>query len=175
MEYIRIGPKLEKVIIFIDHANIYFSLKERKSRIDYEKFRDILAGDSLVVATIIYMGKPRKVSKKLQRYYDYLEKIGFTIQARPVKNLPNGSFMQKGVDVLMVQNISELAEYNYFDRAIIVSGDADFIGAVKTVQELMKKIEVWSFKDSLSRNLKDEVGEKNIHYIDSILPEVLRN
>ncbi|MFX0036765.1 MAG: NYN domain-containing protein [Candidatus Hermodarchaeota archaeon] len=50
-----------------------------------------------------------------------------------------------------------------------VSGDADFVDAVKKVKELGKQFTVWSFKVSLAQALIDEAGEENVQYIDTIL------
>jgi len=53
-----------------------------------------------------------------------------------------------------------------------VSGDGDFVDAVRRLRVLKKKFEVWSFRRSLSKLLRKEAGKDNIHYIDDILSEV---
>ena len=50
----------------------------------------------------------------------------------------------------MVENAGE----NKFDTAIIVSGDGDFVPAVKAVQRKGKLVENVYFKNSSSRNLQ---------------------
>ncbi len=66
----------------------------------------------------------------------------------------------------------ELAEEDAYDKAVLVSGDGDFVDAVKRLKILKKKFEVWSFRKSLSKLLRKEAGKENIHYIDDILREV---
>jgi len=48
-------------------------------------------------------------------------------------------------------------------------GDADFVDAIKKIKKLDKQVEAWSFRGSLSKVLKKEVEDKNIHYLDDIL------
>ncbi len=76
------------------------------------------------------------------------------------------------MDIFIYKDIIELAEDDSYDKAILVSGDSDFLDIVKKLKELKKEIEVWSFKKSTSRALIDEAGFKHVYYIDSILDEI---
>ncbi len=60
----------------------------------------------------------------------------------------------------MYKEIVELMDA--YDKAILVSGDADFVEVVKTFKELNKKIEIWSFKISLAKQILEEAGEEHI-------------
>ena len=57
-------------------------------------------------------------------------------------------------------------------KAILISGDSDFLDVVRKLKELKKEIEIWSFKKSTSRSLIEEAGQENVHYIDEILDEI---
>ena len=67
---------------------------------------------------------------------------------------------------------NKLAQEDSYDKAILVSGDADYIKAVEKLKELNKNFEIWSFKISMSRDLLKAAGRKNIRYIDTILDEI---
>ena len=66
----------------------------------------------------------------------------------------------------------ETNETDSFDKAILVSGDGDFIEVVRKLKELKKEIEIWSFRESLSKHLKKEAGKNNIHFIEQILDQI---
>ncbi|MCK4381277.1 MAG: NYN domain-containing protein, partial [Candidatus Lokiarchaeota archaeon] len=66
----------------------------------------------------------------------------------------------------------ELAEEDTYDKAVLISGDSDFLDVVRKLKELKKEIEIWSFKKSISRSLIEEAGYENVHYIDDILDEI---
>lgn len=68
--------------------------------------------------------------------------------------------------------MTELAEEDAYDKAVLVSGDEDFVDAVLKLKLLGKGIEIWSFKGSLSHNLKEKPGEENIHYLDDIIEKI---
>ena len=159
-------------MLFVDHANVFKNLDKGDGRINYIKFKEILAQDSHLVGSFIYLGIPKKLSKEKRRFLSYLKKAKYVIQPKPVQVSPNGKIKQKGIDVFMYSEIVELAEADTYDKAIIVSGDADFIDAVKKLKELGKKVEIWSFKISLAQKLIEEAGKENIHYIDRILNDI---
>jgi len=159
-------------MLFVDHANVFKNLEKFKGRIDWEKFKYVLARGSHLVGALIYVGVTRNVSINKRRFLRSLEIVKYVIQPKPVQESPSGKKRQKGVDVFMYKEIVELAEADAYDKALIVSGDADFIDAIRKLKELKKKFEVWSFRISLSRFLMEEAGKENIHYIDTILDEI---
>lgn len=162
----------DRVIIFVDHANIWHQLKKVDTRIDYIKFKNILSKGCHLVGALIFVGKPDIVSKDKQKFYNYLKKARYVICDKPLLKTRNGKRKQKGIDILIYREITELAEHESYDKCILVSGDADFVDVIRKLKELGKKIEVWSFKISLSRRLIKEAGKENIHYIDEILDDI---
>ena len=162
----------KRVIIFIDHANIFHNLEKLNIRINYIKLKEIFTKNYHLVGIFMYMGILDKVLPKKLNFLNYLKAQGFVIQQRPVITSPNGIKKQKGVDVFIYKDIVELAEEDTYDKAILVSGDSDFMDVVRKLKELKKEIEIWSFKQSISRVLIDEAGKENVSYIDDILDKI---
>ena len=86
----------------------------------------------------------------------------------------NGIKKQIGADVIIYKDITELAEKNAYDTAILLSGSEGLVEVVIRLKELGKGIEIWSFRESLSQALIREAGEENIYYIDDILDKIKR-
>ncbi|GAG90757.1 unnamed protein product [marine sediment metagenome] len=126
--YIFKKPSAEKdwVIIFVDHANMFYNLKELNVRIDYEKFKELLTRDRHLVAAVIYMGLMSRLTPKKIGFLEYLRSAGFIILSRPVRRTPNGRDYQKGIDTYIYSDILELTLGDHCDVAILVSGDEDF-------------------------------------------------
>ncbi|MFX0023004.1 MAG: NYN domain-containing protein [Candidatus Hermodarchaeota archaeon] len=162
----------KRVIIFIDHANIFHNIEKLNIRIDYMKLKDIFKGDHHLVGLFMYMGIPDKILPKKLNFLKYLQAQGFVIQPKPIIISPNGVKKQKGVDIFIYKDIVELAEEDTYDKCILVSGDSDFLDVVKKLKELEKKIEIWSFKKSISRLLIEEAGKENVFFIDNILDRI---
>ncbi len=162
----------QRCIIFVDHANLFQILKRFFGRIDYVKFRQILSKGCHLVGTMIYIGLPHKISREQKKFLTYLEKNGFVIRFTRVSKNRFGKYHQKGIDILLYSDVVELAQEDSYDKAILVSGDADYIKAVEKLEELNKKVEIWSFKIAMSKDLLEAAGRRNIRYIDSILDEI---
>jgi len=162
----------KRVIIFIDHANIFHNIDNLKIRINYMKLKEVFTQNHHLVGIFMYMGIPNKILPKKLNFLKYLKAQGFVIQPKPVIVSPTGIKKQKGVDIFIYKDIIELAEADTYDKAILVSGDSDFLDAVRKLNELNKEIEIWSFKKSISRALIDEAGHENVYYIDNILDEI---
>jgi uncharacterized LabA/DUF88 family protein len=63
--------------------------------------------------------------------------------------------VEKGVDVALVTKLLALGFKGGFDTAIVVSGDADYIEAVREIKNLGKRIEIAAFRDSASKELAE--------------------
>ncbi len=120
----------------------------------------------------MYMGIPEELYPKKKRFLKYLTSQGYVIQARPIKIIAEGKKMQKGLDIFIYRDIIELADEDSYDKAILVSGDSDFIEIVRKLRDLKKMIEIWSFKRSLSHQLLTEVGDENVYFINEILGDI---
>ena len=82
--------------------------------------------------------------------------------------------MEKGIDVNIAVDMLKLAFLNYYDVAILISGDGDFVPVVKSVQELGKKVINAYFKDRERtgfhlRNSSDDFIEINSSFLKGCL------
>ena len=62
--------------------------------------------------------------------------------------------MEKGVDVALAVDLIGMAWEDAYNVAILVSGDSDYVGAVSKVMGKGRNVEVVSFRNSLSKELK---------------------
>lgn len=161
--------ELKRVVIFCDHANVFHNLLERKIRIDYKRLREILTEDYHLVTAVMFMGFPKELFPKKKRLLNALEKTGWYIVSKPITILPSGKKIQNGVDEEMLNLITQFAREDYFEKAIIISGDQISIRAIQYLHSQNKLVEVWSFERSLSHLLKTITGERNIYYLDEII------
>lgn len=159
-------------MIFIDHANVYKNIELVGGRIDWGKFKRKLKRDNHLVATLFYHGVPNPIPINQRKFIKYLKRVEYILRPVPIQESPGGERHQKGVDILMFADIIQLAKEDAYDKAIIVSGDGDFIEAVRTLKQNKKQLEVWSFRRSLSRKLRKAAGNNNVHYIDYILNDI---
>jgi len=157
--------KKERVSIFIDGSNLYYSLKDLGvSKINFQKLVGLLKKNRLLIS-IFYYNAPLDISvdaKKYwdqQKFFDALRRLpGFNVVlARLRKHKKEDGtyeFQVKGDDVYLAIDLVSGAYENLYDTALIVSGDEDFVPAIKKVQKLGKKVENIYFCTTSSNYLK---------------------
>jgi uncharacterized LabA/DUF88 family protein len=157
--------KEERVSIFIDGSNLYYSLNDLGvSKIDFNKLAQMLKKDRLLVS-VYYYNAPLDISvdaKKYwdqQKFFDALRRIpGFNVVlARLRKHKKDDGtykFEVKGDDIYLAVDLVSGAYEDLYDTALIVSGDEDFVPAIRKVQKLGKKVENIFFCSTSSNYLK---------------------
>ena len=125
-------------------------------------------GDKMNEARLILM------ERHLQRvrFYQHLEKFGFLLYLKPVKLYvqDDGEFKRKAnCDVEMAFHL--MKEKDNFDRALILSGDGDFLPVLKYLLELNKEVIVLARGNRTAKEIRQLAGGnfKDFEYLRNIL------
>lgn len=171
----------ERVMVFIDGSNLYYSLKYLGiERIDFQNLLKLLTKNKLLISTYYY-NAPLDISinkKKYweqQKFFNELSKIpDFNIVLCKLRKhkRKNGNYFfdVKGDDVHLAVDLVSGAYENLYDTTIIVSGDEDFVPAIKKAQKLGKKIINAYFKSSSSASLKKTCND--FIYMNELIKEL---
>ena len=160
---------MERIIIFIDNSNIFKGFRKYNIKADYEKLKNIITSGRDLRDIFLYEGVVYPISSVKKKWYEDLKKnSGYVIKASFDKIAANDA-IEKKIDIKMAIDIISLAYENSFDRAILITGDGDFIPVVNKLKEMNKPVELWAFKYSLSHALMDKIEEGNLFYLDDIL------
>lgn len=138
--------------IFIDGAYLEKILKNEfdERRIHFEKFSKNLAGDTQILRTYYYHCMPfqddpptpeqrKKYANKdrfinsIKGYENYEIRLG-KLKRRTCDYCNHEKFEQKRVDVLMAVDLVKLSATHQINQAILVTGDSDFVPAVKVAK-----------------------------------------
>jgi len=171
----------QRVILFIDGSNVFWALhtynqaNRTADKINYVKMIDELTQGRQRIRAYYYgsVGVPPKENQI--KFHDRLRYSGLQVVTKPLKvrlNPDTGEqhLIEKGVDVALVSDLLSLAWEGAYDVAVIVSGDADFVGTIEKVKYKGKIVEVASFRDSLSGDLR-RVADKVI-FLDDLMPKI---
>ncbi|MFX0075381.1 MAG: NYN domain-containing protein [Candidatus Hermodarchaeota archaeon] len=126
-------------------------------------------------AAIMYLCKPVVVFPRKQKFFNALKMIGWILTGKPLKVKASGEKSQSGIDQVLFLDLYVLAESEAYEKAIIVGGDNIFVEAVRMLKKMNKEVEVWSFRNSLSKALLWEVGREGEHYLDDVLDDIINN
>jgi len=143
-------------------------------RIDYNKLVTLLAKGRSVIRVIFYCSKPVPPGRVSQiKFLDYLRSLGMQVVEKPLKirsgppgriqaSNQNIRYVEKGIDVALATDLIGMAWEDAYDTAVLVSGDADYTGAINKVMSKGRNVEVASFRNFLSKELREAALAKTI-------------
>jgi uncharacterized LabA/DUF88 family protein len=144
--------KDDRVMIFLDLANVKYGLEDHKGlencKIDHLELANTLVDDRTVAGAMVFDTKLYFNNNKEER--DHFSDMGYRVIKGHFAN-----DKQKEVDVSIAVEMLMHAVNDHYDVAILISGDRDFIPAIRAVQNLGKKVEVAAFKDNISDEMID--------------------
>jgi len=114
--------KTEKIAIFTDVQNIYYTTRQAYGRqFNYRAFWQRVSAQGDIVAAIAYA--IARDDDNQRKFQDALRHIGFTVKLKPYIQRSDGS--AKGDwDVGITLDVMQIAKD--VDRVILLSGDGDF-------------------------------------------------
>ncbi len=149
--------KMEKIAIFVDVQNIYYTTRDIYSKqFNYRKlWQRINAQGDIVSATAyaIQRSDNNQINDSQIKFQDALKHIGFEVKLKPYIQRSDGS--AKGDwDVGITIDVMETAKN--VDRIILLSGDGDFDLLLKKVKSAYNVItEVYGVKALTAKSLID--------------------
>ncbi len=147
---------------------------------DYLKLIEFLTGNRYLVRAYFYSALPadkdinkdsREQFSRQKKFLEDISFMGIKVKLAKLRKLPDGSFLEKEVDIMLATDMLSLAYKNAYDSCILVSGDSDFSYTVEEVQSLGKRVENAVFKKTSSYSLR-RICDKFL-YLDDYLDKFL--
>lgn len=145
-----------KTAVFIDSANIYFSQKTMKWRIDFKKLLNYFR-ENTELFRIAFYGAINPENEKERKFHDFLEIIGYVVKHKEIKFIKDaadniyGGHRKGNIDVdLAIDAVHFRDDYDTF---ILLSGDSDFESLIKYLKAFKKHCIVMSAKGHISIEL----------------------
>ena len=142
-----------RVAVFIDVANVIYSLKKLNWRIDYKKIQKYFRKESKLVDIYFYYSTKKENSGQAN-LLEMLARKGFQLRVKEVKiiKMKNGEVLLKGnCDVELAIDVIDLMPA--YDTAILLSGDSDFAPLIKYIQKHGKKVIAISTRGHISKEI----------------------
>lgn len=166
-------------MIFVDHNNLFHNFQKINKKFDYLKLKNKITQNRTLIQMIRYSGTEyttdKRVVYKLKKFEAALNKLGIITKTIFIKILASGKRIEKEIDVKIATDMVAFGFKDCYDTAVLVSGDADFRPAIEWIKKISKKIEIWSFKNSLSKRIEKIVDKKRIFYLDDCLNDIERS
>jgi len=161
--------KKKKAIIFIDGNNWYHNAKimfKKPRVVNLEKLSRMICDNfNLEIVEIRYYNSIPDIELGEENYYKHmvflagLKKKGIVVNTRRLKIINARGIklrVEKGVDVMVAADMIDLCLIKKkCDVCVLVSGDADFLPAMKLIKEQGKEVITASVSRGYSRDLRN--------------------
>lgn len=149
-----------RVAIFIDGSNLYHALRSSFGRYDinFAEFTRKLCGSRQLFRTYYYnvlqdpLLRPEG-HREQQEFLDILRNTPYLEVRLGSTKLSQGVAVEKGIDVMLATDLLHFAWNDFYDVAVLVSGDSDFAYALQAVKNIGKHIEIAYFENGVSKDL----------------------
>jgi len=171
---------VEKCAIFIDGGYLKSVLKRINNfPLDYLKFSDKISRliSCSRLRTYYYDCLPiRRESEKSNYLFNsrkkFFQKLNFLprfeVSLGELQFIA-GQYKQKKIDVLMSLDIADKCFEEQIAHAVLVAGDSDYIPAIKRAKSYGAIVHLFSYKDSVNKEMIGEVDEFHILDEDFLL------
>ena len=149
-----------RVAIFIDGSNLYHALRSnfRRHDINFAEFANKLSGPRHLFRTYYYNILQDQIQRPegyrdQQEFLDVLQKTPYLEVRLGSTKVAQGVAIEKGIDIMLATDLLYFAWNDFYDVAVLVSGDSDFAYALQAVKNMGKHVEVAYFETGVSKDL----------------------
>ncbi len=170
-----------RTILYFDNSNIFRGQLDVRWRIDAQKLMAALQKDSDIWQTYFFAAVTDPPRFSQTGFYHMLknnlhwETFLFPLGSKTLDCKKCGDkrrvSTEKGVDVAIATTMLKHAMNKAFDTAILVSGDKDYLETVRAVKSFGLRVEIVSFRHSLSKELGNE-SSCPVLYLDDIKKDI---
>src|SRR3954469_21413630 len=162
-----IDPR-EKVVIFIDGANLYATSKAIGIDIDYRRLLAEFSSKAYLLRAYYYTALVEDQEySSIRPLIDWLDYNGFTVVTKPAKEFTDASGRRKikgNMDIELCVDALELAPF--YDHMVLFSGDGDFTALVASLQRKGKRVTVVSTLTSSTPMISDDLRRQADFFMD---------
>ncbi len=147
---VKYPAKNARVGVFVDVQNMFYSAREYyDGKVDFQKILETSVRGRSLITAIAYLVCVDDVDQTA--FISVLERLGFVIRMKYLKRRADGS--GRG-DWDMGIAIDALVRAPKLDVAVLVTGDGDFVELVHALKSQGVTVEVLSFPQNTSEDLK---------------------
>jgi uncharacterized LabA/DUF88 family protein len=158
----------ERVVLFIDGANLYSAAKSLAFDMDYRKLLDEFRKRGRFIRASYYTALVEDQEfSPIRPLVDWLDYNGYTLVTKPAKEYTdaNGRRRFKGdMDVEIAVDLLQAAEFA--DHAFLFSGDGDFVAAIEATQRKGLRVSVVSTIKSSPPMASDDIRRAADNFVD---------
>jgi uncharacterized LabA/DUF88 family protein len=164
---LAIDPR-EKIVLFIDGANLYATSKAIGIDIDYRRLLTEFQNKAYLLRAYYYTALVEDQEySSIRPLIDWLDYNGYTVVTKPAKEFTDATGRRKikgNMDIELTVDALEMAAH--FDHMVLFSGDGDFTALVAALQRKGKRVTVVSTLSTPTPMVADDLRRQADFFLD---------
>src|SRR5579875_3382652 len=142
----------EKVVLFLDYANIHRAAGERRCPLDYADLLQYVSEGRFLVEAHSYVPINPRCEHRADRDIEALWQAGYLVHSK--RGTITGSTYRCNFDVEIARDMLKALFQVKPTIMVLASGDADFIPLVREIRQAGVRVEVAAFPEAASTELR---------------------
>jgi uncharacterized LabA/DUF88 family protein len=136
----------EKVVLFLDYANINRAAKEKRYRLDYHDLLQYVGEERFLIDAHCYVPINPRNEHRRDREIEELWRSGYIVTTK-LGTIAGGTY-KCNFDVEITMDVLKVVYQVKPDIIVLASGDADFAALIQEVRKSGIRVEVAAFEET---------------------------
>src|SRR5216684_2526784 len=141
----------EKVVVFLDYANINRAAREKRYRMDYHDLLQYVGEGRFLLDAHCYVPINPRNEHRLDGEIEELWRSGYLVTTK-TGTIAGGTY-KCNFDVEITMDVLKVAYQVRPDIIVLASGDADFVSLIQEVRKSGVRVEVAAFVETAGTNI----------------------
>jgi uncharacterized LabA/DUF88 family protein len=142
----------EKVVFFLDYANINRAAREKRYRLDYQDLLNYVGEDRFLVDAYCYVPINPRNEHRLDGEIEELWRAGYLVTTK-IGTIAGGTY-KCNFDVEIAMDVLRVVYQVKPDIIVLASGDSDFVSLIQEVRKAGVRVEVAAFEETAGADVR---------------------
>lgn len=143
--------KKERVVLFLDYANINRAAREKRYRLDYHNLLHYLGEEQFLIDAYCYVPINPRNEHRSDGVIEELWRSGYIVNSK-VGTIAGGTY-KCNFDVEITMDVLKVVYQVKPDIIVLASGDSDFVSLVQDVRRSGVRVEVAAFEETAGTDM----------------------
>jgi len=145
---------MEKVVFFLDYANVNRGAREKRLRMDYQDLLEYVGENRFLIDAHCYVPINPRNEHRLDGVIDDLWRAGYIVTTK-MGTIAGGTY-KCNFDVEITMDILKVVYQVKPDIIVLASGDSDFIALIQEVRKSGIRVEVAAFVENAGADIMNK-------------------
>jgi uncharacterized LabA/DUF88 family protein len=136
----------EKVVFFVDYANINRASREKRYRLDYSDLLHYVGEERFLIEAYCYVPINPRNEHRSDGVIEELWRAGYIVNSK-VGTIAGGTY-KCNFDVEITMDVLKVVYQVKPDIIVLASGDSDFVSLIQDVRKCGVRVEVAAFEET---------------------------